>query len=249
MFYYRAILVPCLTLDGVPSAVGVALTFIFPVDNRTINRIIESFVLIRRMIDTKQKILDAAERLIAEQGYSATSLRQIIADAGVNLAAVHYHFGSKEQLLNELVMRKAGPVNDKRLGWLDREMAAAAPALPSVDKVLEAFMLPMAAAASLDQQFVKLMGRILAEGLLVAVVEKNFMPVAGRFIAVIRQALPEVPENEFQWRVQFMIGAMAHTMCGPAGADGDFETRIGYLVRFLTAGFHAPAGQPTEVNA
>ena len=50
--------------------------------------------------DTKQKILDAAEKLIAEQGYAATSLRQIIADAGVNLAAVHYHFGSKDELLH-----------------------------------------------------------------------------------------------------------------------------------------------------
>ena len=48
------------------------------------------------MIDTKQKILDAAEQLIAEQGYAATSLRQIIAEAGVNLASIHYHFGSKD---------------------------------------------------------------------------------------------------------------------------------------------------------
>ena len=58
------------------------------------------------MTETQDKILDTAERLIGEQGYAATSLRQIIAEAGVNLAAVHYHFGSKEELLDAVVMRK-----------------------------------------------------------------------------------------------------------------------------------------------
>ena len=72
------------------------------------------------MTDTKEKILDTAERLIGEQGYAATSLRQIIAEAGVNLAAVHYHFGSKEDLLDAVVVRKAGPVNEARLARLDR---------------------------------------------------------------------------------------------------------------------------------
>jgi len=69
------------------------------------------------MTDTKEKILDTAERLIGEQGYSATSLRHIIAQARVNLAAVHYHFGSKEDLLDAVVARKATPVNDARLAW------------------------------------------------------------------------------------------------------------------------------------
>ena len=60
------------------------------------------------MTDTKEKILDTAERLIGEQGYAATSLRQIIAQAGVNLAAVHYHFGSKEDLLDAVVAAQSG---------------------------------------------------------------------------------------------------------------------------------------------
>ena len=71
------------------------------------------------MSETREKILDTAERLIGEQGYAATSLRQIITEAGVNLAAVHYHFGSKEELLDAVVMRKAGPVNEARLAALD----------------------------------------------------------------------------------------------------------------------------------
>lgn len=201
------------------------------------------------MTDTKQKILDAAERLIAEQGYAATSLRQIIAEAGVNLASVHYHFGSKEELLDEVVKRKADPVNAKRLELLDRAVAESAPGYPPVGQVLEAFLAPTAEAANRNPQFVKVMGRILAEGLLQRVVEKNFKPVSGKFFAAIRQVVPDLPEAEFQWRVQFMMGAMAHTMCGCSVPSDGFEERIAYLVHFLTAGFYAPASRNVEVSA
>src|SRR6202011_4945544 len=100
------------------------------------------------MTDTKEKILDTAERLIGERGYSATSLRHIIAQAGVNLAAVHYHFASKEGLLDAVVARKAAPVNEARLAWLERVEAEAGSASPEVEKVLEAFFLPTAEVAS-----------------------------------------------------------------------------------------------------
>jgi len=201
------------------------------------------------MIDTKTKILDAAQRLIAEHGYSGTSLRHIIAEAGVNLASVHYHFGSKEELLNALVWRKVNPVNEKRLEMLDRAVAAAAPGHPPLDAVLEAFLCPMAEPAKADPQFVKVMGRILAEGLLPQIVEKNFSSVAERFFGEIRRALPGLSDEEFEWRRHFLIGAMAHTMCGHPAATTDFETRIAYLIRFLVAGLNAPALRSVEVNA
>src|SRR5271165_7110012 len=110
------------------------------------------------MIDTKHKILDTAERLIAEQGYAATSLRHIITQAGVNLAAIHYHFGSKEELLDELIVRGAGPVNEKRLALLDQVEAIPGP--PAIEDVLGAFLLPMSEAADRNPGFVRLMGRI-----------------------------------------------------------------------------------------
>ncbi|HUB32906.1 MAG TPA: TetR/AcrR family transcriptional regulator [Bryobacteraceae bacterium] len=201
------------------------------------------------MLETKQKLLDAAESLIAEQGYAATSLRHIIAKAGVNLASIHYHFGSKEELLDELITCKVGPINQERLERLDRAWAEAAPALPRTDAILGAFMLPMARAAANNPQFVKVMGRIMAEGLLPAVVEKHFMPTAGRFIETLRNLLPELPETEFQWRIHFMVGAISHTMCNSAAAPADFETRIRYLIRFVNAGLCAPAVHKAEVTA
>src|SRR5579859_2251157 len=97
--------------------------------------------------DTKQKIMDTAEKLFAEKGYDATSLRQVIAEAGVNLAAVHYHFGSKEELLDALVLRRVAPVNTARIAMLDQLDADAGCPRPAVEKVLEAFMLPMSETA------------------------------------------------------------------------------------------------------
>src|SRR5690242_9494422 len=126
------------------------------------------------MNDTKERLLDAAEQLIADQGYSGTSLRQIISAAGANLASVHYHFGSKEELLDAVILRHAGPVNDERIALLDRYEADARGGAVPVSKVLDAFLTPMARAAGGKPQFVRVMGRIVSEGLMRSVLEKNF---------------------------------------------------------------------------
>jgi AcrR family transcriptional regulator len=193
------------------------------------------------MIDTKQKILDAAEQLIAEQGYAGTSLRQIIASAGVNLAAIHYHFGSKDDLLHELLLRKAGPVNEKRIELLDRYAAENGGVPLPIERVLDAFFAPMIETADRNPQFVRVMGRIVVEGLLPAVVERSFQPMFTRFTGALRQAVPDIPEEEFQWRIHFMMGVIAHTLVGAPG--GHFQDRIDKLTRFLAAGFRAPAPQ------
>jgi len=205
------------------------------------------------MIDTKQKILDTAEHLFGSQGYDATSLRQIITAAGVNLAAIHYHFGSKEELLAELISRRAGPVNQKRLALLDQVEAesAATARPPAIEKVLEAFLIPMSETADRNPQFVRVMGRLYSEGLMASVLQRNFKEVIGRFLAAMRKALPALPEEEFLWRMHFMTGAMAHTMCGPAdytGVSAPFRDRIGRLIAFLSGGFHAPVTQPDNVE-
>src|SRR5205814_971470 len=84
--------------------------------------------------DTKLRILDSAERLFADHGVEATSLRTIIGDAKVNLAAIHYHYHSKEELLDAVLMRRIEPANRERLAWLD-----ALGENPSLEAVLEAF--------------------------------------------------------------------------------------------------------------
>jgi AcrR family transcriptional regulator len=199
------------------------------------------------MKETKDRILDTAERLIGERGYTATSLRQVITEAGVNLAAVHYHFGSKEELLDAVVARKVTPVNEDRIAWLERVEAAAGSGPLRVEDVLEAFFLPTAAVAGRSPEFVRLMGRMLTEGMLPRIVEKHFRATALRFIAGLGRAVPELPQDELMWRVHFMVGAMAHTMCSApifpqmAGDVADMELRMRRLVTFLSAGFRAAA--------
>ena len=199
------------------------------------------------MTDTKQKILDTAERLIAECGYSAISLRHIIAEAEVNLAAIHYHFGSKEELLDEIIHRKIGPVNQERIARLDRLVEEAGDGPIAVEAVLEAFVVPMAEAADGNPAFVRFMGRLMAEGLLPVLVRKHFEGVVTRMVAVLRRALPGLPEEEFAWRMHFMSGTLAHTMCGVpcfpdlCAVEGDFRSRFARLITFLSAGFRAPA--------
>jgi AcrR family transcriptional regulator len=206
---------------------------------------IQSSVLNIRMNGTKEKILDTAERLIGEHGYAATSLRQVIAEAGVNLAAVHYHFGTKEDLLDAVVARKVTPVNEARLARLERVEAEAGSRPLDVDKILEAFLLPTAEVASRNPGFVRLMGQMLAEGMLPRIVERHFRETGLRFVTALRRALPKLPQEELMWRVHFMVGAMAHTMCRApifpqmAGDPADIEPRMRRLVTFLGAGFRA----------
>src|SRR5580704_18486326 len=90
-------------------------------------------------IDTKQRILDSAERLFADNGFDSTSLRTIIADAKVNLAAIHYHFHSKEALLDAVILRRLEPINRQRLAMLD-ECERASAGRPTLEGVLEAFV-------------------------------------------------------------------------------------------------------------
>jgi len=198
------------------------------------------------MTDTEVKILDAAERLFSEQGYAATSLRHIIGDAGVNLAAIHYHFGSKEDLLDQLIMRKAAPVNEERLALLDRLEAEASPGAPTVEKILGAFLEPPLRRIRVNPSAVRLMGRLYGEGLMPMIAERHFKTVVMRFLASFGKALPELSENQLKLRLQFMVGAMAHSIIalpvtGAACAEYDAESLTQELVAFLSGGLRAPA--------
>jgi AcrR family transcriptional regulator len=208
------------------------------------------------MIETKSRILDTAERLFAENGYAGTSLRSIIAAAEVNLAAVHYHFRSKEALLEAVVLRRAEPVNRERLELLDRCEREAGGA-PSLEHILEAFLLPgfRIAGEHGGSVFVRLMGRVHAEGgVLPRVLIKHFAPMMRRFFDALRRAVPDVPTEELFWRMHFSIGAMSQALRGAdelAAMSGglcdpsDREAAAQRLVAFIAAGLRAPVAIPT----
>ncbi|MBV8905675.1 MAG: TetR family transcriptional regulator [Acidobacteriia bacterium] len=207
------------------------------------------------MSTTRDKILDTAEHLIADHGFAATSLRQIIAEAGVNLAAVHYHFGSKQDLLDQLILRKVSRVNAEREALLDQFEREASPEPVPVEKILKAFFEPMIETGCRNPQFVRLMGRMIAEGLIPAIAEKHFHPTASRFVKAFRRALPNLPEGELFWRMQFMFGAMSQGVVGLSAPfmgierdTADFPTIMRRLIQFLTAAIQAPATEEVQAN-
>ena len=205
-------------------------------------------------MNTKERILDTAERLFAKQGYAATSLRGIIAEAGVNLAAVHYHFHSKEALLEAVILRRSVPANRERLALLDRfEQEARGHPLP-LEKVIEAFVAPTLQMSRDPQSggivFMKLLGRLHAEGVLLPrILTSEFGDVLERFGAALRAALPDLPPEELSWRLNLAAGALAQTLRGGSRdletisnlpLSFDSENVLERLVAFLSAGFRAP---------
>ncbi|MBE0657112.1 MAG: TetR family transcriptional regulator [Bryobacteraceae bacterium] len=204
--------------------------------------------------ETKDRILDAAESLFIANGFQATSLRRITAMAGVNLAAVNYHFQSKEQLIMAVMMRKLDPVNRQRLTLLDGFEAASGSRPPSLENVLVAFLQPITdhQAAGVDLgSFPVLMGRLYSEpgGLFQKLFSIAFAPVAKRFKDAITRALPGSDPLDILWGMHLTVGAMAHYLARPpvltllAGRDAapahDPVESLDRLVAYMAGGFRA----------
>lgn len=170
--------------------------------------------------DTHERILDAAERLFMAHGYEGTSMRQITGEAGVNLAAVNYHFGSKETLIQEVFRRRLDWLNEERLRVLDEleSEAAGQPLKPS--QIVDAFfgtMLRMAEDESRGgMTFLRLLGRTLAEPseFIRGSLAHEYKTVVDRYKEALFKALPDVPKAEIVWRFHFMLGATSYAIAG-----------------------------------
>ncbi len=201
-------------------------------------------------IDTKSKILDAAEKLFGMNGFEATSLRDITTAADVNLAAINYHFQTKDCLIDAIVARRIEPVNKKRF-----ELLEAAGKDPTVEQILTAFMAPVMQ-VKVDA-VVPLIGRILSnpEVFVERVFHRHLAPVSQRFVEALSKALPELPPSEILWRLHFSVGVLTHTMLWgrifPKITNGvcdisDREALVDRTVRFVAAGFRAPASKGSD---
>jgi AcrR family transcriptional regulator len=201
--------------------------------------------------DTRERILDAAERLFSERGFDGTSIRDVTAEAGVNLAAVHYHFGSKEDLLRAVLERVVLPTNEERLRLMQE--AFAHPGGPPIADLLTAFILPeLRMARSLGergQTITRLIGRMFSEPNEVVhhLAMDLFSDVGGCLIQGLEQALPDLPEEEVAFRMQCVVGVftffMADTVPSPwklIDLD-DPERATERLVGFLEPAVSAPA--------
>ena len=205
---------------------------------------------------TKDRILDAAESLFMEHGFEATSLRSITAAAEVNLAAVNYHFGSKEELFQAVLTRRLDPMNQERLELLTRLERAAAPRPVACEQILSAMFVPALKLARDPERggknFLRLLGRAYADPapFIRHFLSGQYAVMIGRFKSAFAQALPELPPKELSWRLHFIMGALSYTLAGtdalkliaeltPAESGND-EMLLRRLAPFLLAGLQSP---------
>lgn len=198
---------------------------------------------------TKDRILGAAEELFALQGFSGTTLREVTSRADVNIAAVNYHFGSKENLVNEVFRRRMDQMSAQRLAALE---AAIASHPGELEAVLAAFVEPALAMAQ-DRHgggaFIRVIARAYAEknNALRKFLSDQYGHVLRDFAKAIAACAPGLDKEALYWRLDFLSGALTYAMADfglikrPAGAsEAEHRAKAAReLIRFTSAGFMA----------
>jgi len=219
---------------------------------------------VKPQTETQTRILDTAEELFMQHGFEGASMRMLTAKAGVNLAAVNYHFGSKDALIEAVFRRRLDAMNTGRIAELDRlEKEADGKAL-TPDAIIRAFI-----GASLrmiedarggGRNFIRLLGRAYTEPAkpIRALIGQMYAPAMERFKAAFSRALPELPRDELVWRMHFMFGTLAYTLAATdtvqliAGAKPEdrYDSQVlqDRLTAFMSAGLLAPLAGSIHVK-
>jgi AcrR family transcriptional regulator len=210
----------------------------------------------------KLRLVEAAEELFAERGFEAVSVRDITKRAGMNIASINYHFGSRDGLVAGVMIRYITPINDERLARIEAlERRWSGKSVP-LEEILDAFVRPLATQVRKselsERLFLKLVGRMFGEqaAAMPPGVEEQFKQVVARFVKALSKALPELAVDEILWRMHFVVGAMVHSMAQDEvlqrisqGASGNptIEATLSRFTRFAVAGLRN--GISEEVTA
>ena len=200
--------------------------------------------------ETRTRILDAAEELFMQHGFEGTSMRHLTSRAGVNLAAVNYHFGSKDALIEAVFRRRLDPMNAERIAALDRLED------PSPEDIIRAFVSPglrmIEDAKGGGRNFIRLLGRTYTEPAkgIRQLIGQMYAPAMQRYKAALERALPQMPREELVWRMHFLFGTLAYTLAATdtvqliAGSKPEdrYDARLleDRLTAFLASGLAAP---------
>lgn len=216
---------------------------------------------VQKGIATRQRLLDSAQQLFAEQGFDRISVRDITDRAGANVAAVNYHFRSREGLVEEVIERYINPINDERLERLEQLERRFGSKEAPLEEILDAFVRPFVTqvrrSEMTEQLFYRLMGRIFSEKgeEFPGTVEEGLRKMLRRFMKAFARALPGLSQEELAWRVHFTVGSMLHTMAHAdtlhrltEGASGEptMEATLARFVRFSAAGLREGTSVPDE---
>lgn len=201
---------------------------------------------------TREQLLDAAEMLFADRGFSAVSTRMITDEAAVNNAAMHYHFGSKEALIRAIFERRLGPINETRERLIAE--ACAERDVPDIARILIGFIGPTLALGGSpgEQSFRILAGRASMDPApeVRRTVFEFYDPVGRRFIDAMQRACPHLERDELFWRLACVYGAMIYVrvdngrlqkILGEDLTMADADLALRHVVPFLTAGLSLPS--------
>ncbi|HUH29970.1 MAG TPA: TetR/AcrR family transcriptional regulator [Rhodanobacter sp.] len=196
-------------------------------------------------VSTKDRILGAAEVLFAQRGFDGASLRQLTTAAGVNLAAVNYHFGSKEKLVEQVFRRRLDALNARRM---DALATIEGRADTTLEDVLAAYIRPALELSHDDNGalFMRVLARAFAEhdDRLRQFLSENYGHVMRQFTAEFARLLPQLPKRELYWRIDLVTGALTHAMSGfgmiqrpkDVSERAHREQTAQHLIRFAVAG-------------
>jgi len=218
---------------------------------------------------TKRLILDVAERICAERGVEALSVRAVCEQAGANVASISYHFGNKQNLLEEMFQRRVTPLNEERLRQLD--IVLAGPRKELLEGVIRCFVGPVirgiasshhvedeasgGTGGNSSRVVTQFLARVYSMPGEEEFLKSHYEPVRSRFVLALQMCLPGLPLNDLLWRYNMMVGALIYAMDGPQrmtrrpmifsnygnNDDGtDPESCIRQMTAFLVAGFQAP---------
>lgn len=207
---------------------------------------------------TRQKILDTAEILFAERGFHSVSVRDITTAAGVDVALINYHFGSKQLLFETVFMRRAEVLNAERLRRLEAAVQRAKPRAPKVEDIIDAFTHPLLDRSARGGPGWKAYFALIAQvnnstefgGLMMT---RYFDPVVHAFIAALRRAFPGCDDRELYWSYHFLSGALTLTFAETGRIDNlsqgacrsnDLDSVHQRLVPYVAAGFRALCSTP-----
>ena len=193
--------------------------------------------------DAKTRLIDAAERLFAERGVDAVSVREITREASANVAAVHYHFGSKSALLRAVLDRTIQPLTARRAELLAAQLEASRGEPLTLEAILDAFLRPDLEAIHALHERAPIVARFL--GLTYGspsadvrqFMEEQFAENRESFFEQIQRTLPDMPADEIEWRMRCIVGVIVtlFSQATPPGVAGPFETGDveGTLSRFI----------------
>jgi AcrR family transcriptional regulator len=209
----------------------------------------------REDLDARTRIVDAAERLFSEHGYHAVSLRTIMSLADVNVSAAHYYFGSKKNLLQAVLDRRAAPINKSRKERLLRCIQKNGKTAP-VEKILEAYIGPALEICSDPggELFVRVsaLASVDPSQDVQDIMQSTYDETAKLFVETLKRACPRLKEADLFWRLSCVYGAMLYLRANNGriarilnSKTGPLDSRavreaLRHVVPFLAAGLMVP---------